>query len=179
MADAPEPLPPLAPEDTARITEFARACKAAARAVVLYPAAHPAIGATLGRIVQVTSASNMGRPLTFTVLPDGLLLDGRAAARPDPALAELADDIVARMVANDRLQYPARVAPERVQIGLERAVGIIGGEPRFHLLGGEFLQSGTILVNMKIGRHGAHPGAYGVSADPYRGRVKECLAQAA
>ena len=38
---------PLAPEDTARLIEFARACKAAARAVLLYPAAHPAIAATL------------------------------------------------------------------------------------------------------------------------------------
>jgi HEAT repeat protein len=90
MADASEPLPPLASEDTARMTEFARACKAAARAVVLYPAAHPAIGATLGRIVQATSAASLGRPLTMTVMPDGLLMDGRAPARPDPALADLA-----------------------------------------------------------------------------------------
>ena len=90
MTDVTEPLPPLAPEDAARITEFARACKAAARAVVLYPPAHPAIGATLGRIVQVTSPAHMGRPIIMTVLPDGLLLDGRAAARPDAALAELA-----------------------------------------------------------------------------------------
>ena len=33
--DAPTPL---GAEDTARLTDFARACKAAARAVVLYPA---------------------------------------------------------------------------------------------------------------------------------------------
>ena len=52
MAEVNEPPPPLSPEDAARITEFARACKAAARAVVLYPAAHPAIGATLGRIFK-------------------------------------------------------------------------------------------------------------------------------
>ena len=44
----------LAAEETARLTEFARACKAGARAVLLYPAAHPAIKATLGRIAQVT-----------------------------------------------------------------------------------------------------------------------------
>ena len=47
--------PPLGPEDSARLIEFARACKAAARAVLLYPAAHPAIAATLGRIVDTTS----------------------------------------------------------------------------------------------------------------------------
>ena len=37
----PGPVP-LAPEEGARLTDFARACKAAARAVMLYPAGHPA-----------------------------------------------------------------------------------------------------------------------------------------
>jgi HEAT repeat protein len=81
---------PLAPEDTARLIEFARACKAAARAVLLYPAAHPAIAATLGRIVHSTSAEALRQPLTLTVLPDSVLADGRPPARPDPSLAELA-----------------------------------------------------------------------------------------
>jgi len=49
----------LSPEDTTRILELARACKAAARAVLLYPSSHPAIAATLGRIVQTTSAESM------------------------------------------------------------------------------------------------------------------------
>ena len=84
------PQPPLDPIDTARLTDFARACKAAARAVVLYPAGHPAIVATLGRIVQVTSAASLAAPLRITVLADGLLLDGRAPARADAALGELA-----------------------------------------------------------------------------------------
>jgi len=39
--------PPLGPEDSTRLVEFARACKAAARAVTLYPDGHPAIAATL------------------------------------------------------------------------------------------------------------------------------------
>ena len=81
---------PLAPEDTARIIEFARACKAAARAVLLYPAAHPAIAATLGRIVHTTSGNALPQPLHITVLPDALLLDGRAPSRPDQSLADLA-----------------------------------------------------------------------------------------
>jgi hypothetical protein len=37
---------PLGAAETARLTDFARACKAAARAVVLYPGGHPAIAAT-------------------------------------------------------------------------------------------------------------------------------------
>src|SRR5690349_10812373 len=82
--------PPLAPEAAARLTEFARAMKAAARVVVLYPAAHPAVAATLGRIADLTSAANLPQPLRIRVLPDRLLVDDRTPARPDAALGELA-----------------------------------------------------------------------------------------
>ena len=81
---------PLAPQDAARLTEFARAFKAAARAVVLYPAAHPAIAATLGRIVSLTAPGSLTEPLRIGVLANGLLVDGKAPARPDPAIGELA-----------------------------------------------------------------------------------------
>ncbi|OFV92090.1 MAG: hypothetical protein A3H95_05075 [Acidobacteria bacterium RIFCSPLOWO2_02_FULL_64_15] len=87
---AAEPAPPLAPEAAARLTEFARAMKAAARAVVLYPPAHPAVTATLGRIAQITSAANLPQALTLRVLPDRLLVEDRAPDRPDAAIAELA-----------------------------------------------------------------------------------------
>src|SRR6185369_5205582 len=81
---------PLDAKETARLTDFARACKAAARAVVLYPGGHPAIAATLGRIAQITSPAALAVPLKITVLPDGLMLDDRPPARPDAAVAELA-----------------------------------------------------------------------------------------
>jgi hypothetical protein len=74
----------------ARLTDVARACKAAARAVVLYPGGHPAITATLGRIVQVTSPPALVGTFAITVLPDRLLLDGREPPRPDPSIGELA-----------------------------------------------------------------------------------------
>src|SRR6266540_1851215 len=80
----------LDPVELLRLTEFARACKAAARAVILYPGGHPAIGSTLGRIVQVTSREAQPGPLTLKVLPDALLVDDRGPARPDAAIAELA-----------------------------------------------------------------------------------------
>jgi hypothetical protein len=80
----------LGPEQAARLIEFARACKAAARAVVLYPSGHPAIAATLGRIVQITSAASLNAPLRLTVLPDSLLLDERALPRQESAVGELA-----------------------------------------------------------------------------------------
>src|SRR5688500_6922577 len=94
VANSPAPPvanPPLSPEDSTRLIEIARALKAAARAVTLYPMGHPAIVATLGRIVEMTSNTRMAAPLRITVLPGGLLLDQRAPARADAAIAELAD----------------------------------------------------------------------------------------
>jgi HEAT repeats/PBS lyase HEAT-like repeat len=81
---------PLAAADAARLTDFARACKAAQRAVALYPPAHPAIVATLRRIVHVTSPANLVAPMRLTVMPDCLLLDDRSPLRPDPAVTDLA-----------------------------------------------------------------------------------------
>lgn len=81
---------PLAPEFTTRLNEFARACKAAARAVALYPASHPAIAATLARVVDQTSPDTLPGPLRITVLPRAMLLDGRAPTRVDQAVIELA-----------------------------------------------------------------------------------------
>jgi HEAT repeat protein len=82
--------PPLAAEETTRLTEFARACRAAARAVALYPPAHPAIAATLARIAELTASEHLTEPLWITVLPDSMLLDGRMPPRIDPAVRELA-----------------------------------------------------------------------------------------
>jgi hypothetical protein len=85
--DAGAPLPA---DEAERLVDFARACKAAARAVVLYPGGHPAIGATLGRIAQLTARERLPRPLTLTVVPGRLLVDGQAPARPDASIGELA-----------------------------------------------------------------------------------------
>jgi hypothetical protein len=89
MAD-PQPAPPLTPDESARLVEFARACKAAQRAVVLYPASHPAIATTVGRIAHLTSTEHMPAPMRLTVLPDGLLMEDRAPLRADAAIGELA-----------------------------------------------------------------------------------------
>lgn len=86
-----ETSPPLSAEESSRLIEFARACKAAARAVLLYPDGHPAIGATLGRIVRLTSAETMPAPLELTVAGDTVKVQSRRAAREDAALAELAE----------------------------------------------------------------------------------------
>ena len=90
MPELSDARPTLTAEELARLVEFARACKAAARAVLLYPSGHPAIASTLGRIAQITSPGALTTPLVMTVLPDGLLLDERAPARPEASLAEMA-----------------------------------------------------------------------------------------
>jgi hypothetical protein len=81
---------PLSAAEMAQLVEFARACKAAARAVGLYPGGHPSIAATLGRIVQLTSAEKLRAPLRISVLADTLFLHGRAPTRWDAALGEMA-----------------------------------------------------------------------------------------
>jgi HEAT repeat protein len=90
MTELTQTSEPLGPVETGKLTDFARACKAAARAVMLYPGGHPAIAATLGRIAEITSVGTLTAPLRITVRPDALLLGDRAAARPDAAVSELA-----------------------------------------------------------------------------------------
>lgn len=88
----PSPAPPaLSPAAAARLAEFARSCKAAARAVALYPGDHPAIGVSLTRLAQATTRLNETGPFRLQVRAESLLLDGALAQKPDPAIAELAD----------------------------------------------------------------------------------------
>jgi hypothetical protein len=81
---------PLSSDEAARLADFARACKAAARVVALYPASHPAIQSGLTRVAEAAHRLRGAGAVSLTVLPDGLLLDNRQAAKPDPAIGELA-----------------------------------------------------------------------------------------
>jgi len=96
--------PPLAPEDAARLTEFARACKAAARIVVMYPDGHAAIKGALGRIVQATSPPRQIGPMRLTVMPDTLLLDDRAPAKVDTSLIELSELLHSHLIGEMTIQ---------------------------------------------------------------------------
>lgn len=87
MAVAAEPM---APELAARVTAFARACRAAARAVALYPSDHPTAAVTLDAVTAAAQAATAQAPLRLTVVPDALTIDGRRVARQDQAIAELA-----------------------------------------------------------------------------------------
>jgi HEAT repeat protein len=87
----PPPAPEALPADLAlRLTDFARACKAATRSVSLYPDGHPAITASLARLVDAATKATSGGALAITVLPETLQVDQRAPVRPDAAIGELA-----------------------------------------------------------------------------------------
>jgi hypothetical protein len=73
-----------------RLAEFSRVCKAAARAVSLYPGGHPAIAVSLTRLEQTTARMTQEGPYSIQVQAEGLLVDGARMAKPDPAVSELA-----------------------------------------------------------------------------------------
>ncbi|HET9468317.1 MAG TPA: HEAT repeat domain-containing protein [Vicinamibacterales bacterium] len=83
-------IPTLDQEGTAKLNDFARACKAAARAVSLYPSSHPAIRLSLARLVDAASRITAKGSVTLGVVPDNLLLDGAGSPRPDQAVRETA-----------------------------------------------------------------------------------------
>src|SRR5919107_1296340 len=55
----------LPPALAAGLADFARSCKAAARAVSLYPGQHPAIGTSLARLVEATARLTETGPLVL------------------------------------------------------------------------------------------------------------------
>jgi hypothetical protein len=87
-----EPTTPalLGGDAAARLAEFSRVCKAAARAVSLYPGGHPAIGVSLARLEQATARMTEDGPFSIQVVGEGLLIDGARMPKPDPACSELA-----------------------------------------------------------------------------------------
>lgn len=87
---ATEKPEPLSNEQALRLTDFARACKAAARIVVLYPATHPTIRSGLQRVADTADRLRGASSAALTVTPDDIYLDNQAATKPDAAIGELA-----------------------------------------------------------------------------------------
>lgn len=104
---APEPM---SPDLATQVADFARAVKAAARSVTLYPATHPAIQASLNRVLNASGRLTAGGDVAISVLPNTLAIDGRAPVRPDAAIPELADLLHARLVGSIRIERAADVA---------------------------------------------------------------------
>ncbi len=90
MADTTKALA-LDAAQAARLTDFARACKAAARAVSLYPAAHPAIRHSLGKLVESAGCATATGAFNLRVQSGTLAVDGAKLDKPDQAVDELAD----------------------------------------------------------------------------------------
>jgi HEAT repeat protein len=100
----------MSPDLAASLAEFARAAKAAARSVTLYPATHPAIQSSLGRVVASGVKLAASGEVTIAVLPSQLLIDGRAPVRPDLAVIELAELLHHRLVGSLRVERAADAA---------------------------------------------------------------------
>ncbi|MDP2055915.1 MAG: hypothetical protein Q8L75_19940, partial [Acidobacteriota bacterium] len=99
MPSSSTPSPePLSPDTAGRLSEFAKACKAATRVVSMYPPSHPTIQGALSRITEAGKQAVYHGPLPITVLPDALLVGGRGFAKPDPAAAELASLLHLQMI---------------------------------------------------------------------------------
>jgi HEAT repeat protein len=58
--------------------------------VSLYPSSHPAIRLSLARLVETASRITSKGSITLGVVPDNLLMDGAATAKPDQAVRETA-----------------------------------------------------------------------------------------
>lgn len=99
----------LSAEQSASLADFARACRAAARSVALYPATHPSIQASLARVIAAVGRLIPGDEVQITVFPDTLALDGRAPAKPDPAVVELAELMHDRLIGALRIERAAHV----------------------------------------------------------------------
>ena len=90
-------------EQGAALADFARACKAATRAVSLYPGSHPAIQASLGRLVTAAGVLTRTGEALLVVHPGAILIGDRAAVRPDASIGELAALLHGRLVGSLRI----------------------------------------------------------------------------
>jgi hypothetical protein len=91
-------------DPNAVLADFARSCKAAARAVSLYPGTHPAILAALTRVSAAASRMTIDGVTALTVLPDSLTINGEPSERPDPAIGELAALLHERLIGELHIQ---------------------------------------------------------------------------
>jgi hypothetical protein len=101
---ANETAEPLSPDEALRLADFARACKAAARVVALYPSSHPAIQSALARVAETAQRLRGEGAASLTVLPDTVLFDGRSAPKPDASLGELAALLHTHLIGGLKLQ---------------------------------------------------------------------------
>src|SRR2546429_5277701 len=86
MADAPT----LSPELCRNVSTLARTLVAAARRWALYPPDHPAVRGSLERVRHSLIEAADGRPFSFGVTPDTLLIAGVPLTGRDAAVVAAA-----------------------------------------------------------------------------------------
>jgi hypothetical protein len=74
----------------ARVLDFARAFRSAARAVGFYPATHQAVTSALGQLAAATQAATAGGPLCLTILPQAFLAGGIPIDSTESVVSDLA-----------------------------------------------------------------------------------------
>ncbi len=94
-----QPAEPLNSQDAGQLIDLARSCRAAARAVSLYPAEHPAIATSLDRLAFVCQRALAAGPWLLTVTPTEILLREQRLSRTDAGVAELAALLHAHQIA--------------------------------------------------------------------------------
>jgi hypothetical protein len=99
----------MSAEQTAVLVEFARACRTAARSVSLYPATHPSIQASLQRVIASAVRLAPSGSVTLGVQPGTLLIEGKAPAKPDQAIDELAGMMKDRLIGALRIEAGADI----------------------------------------------------------------------
>ncbi|PYR69833.1 MAG: hypothetical protein DMF88_04690 [Acidobacteria bacterium] len=109
----PAPTEPMSAEQSTALAEFARSCKTAARSVSLYPATHPAIKGALGRVVTASQRLTGAGDVTIAILPDLMVIEGKAPAKPDPAIGEFAELLHHRLVGELHISPGADAAEWR------------------------------------------------------------------
>ncbi len=97
----------MAIEQSVLLADFARTCKAAARAVSLYPGTHPAIGTSLSRLVASTARLARAGSVKLAVQRELLTIDGRSPLRPDASIGELATLLHERLIGRLTIQPQA------------------------------------------------------------------------
>jgi HEAT repeat protein len=121
MADAPT----LSPELCRNVSTLARTLVAAARCWALYPPDHPAVRGSLDRVRHAVAQAADGRPFSFGVTPDTLLVAGvPLTGRDAGAVAEAAAWLHDRDVVEITFLADVTVA------SLQRLLGVLSEDAR-------------------------------------------------
>lgn len=108
----------LPPDSSQTLVEFARACRAAARAVALYPAGHRAVDEAVTRLTDVARRAAGDGGMAIDVMPSALRVNGLGPDRDDPAVRELASMLHAQQIGGVTLHANADRESWQALLGL-------------------------------------------------------------